>query len=106
MAACAFSLRRHISAAAAQHCQDGVKMSKDATAADQRIREELADGYDKEFELELDDARLDALVRDLEGRDQQDTVERRSLFQGAVPPAGRAGQAAGLGGRTRSSRWW
>ena len=56
-------------------------MSKDATAADQRIREELADGYDEEFELELDDARLDALVRDLEGRDEQDTIERAAYFK-------------------------
>jgi polyphosphate kinase len=56
-------------------------MSKDAQAADQRIREELVDSYDEEFELELDDRRLDALVNDMEGRDEQDAIERTTYFK-------------------------
>src|SRR5262245_22929004 len=56
-------------------------MTKDAHPADQRIRDELVDSYDEELELELDDRRLDALVRDMEGRDEPDSIERTAYFK-------------------------
>src|SRR5262245_53792168 len=60
---------------------DGVKMSKDVSAADLRIREELVDSYDEELELELDDSRLDALVREFDGREEHGTIERAAYFK-------------------------
>jgi hypothetical protein len=58
-----------------------------------RLRGDLVDSYDEEIELELEDRSLD----ELEGRHVTDRAERQALFQRAVSPAGRAGQAAGLG---------
>jgi polyphosphate kinase len=57
------------------------QMKKDAKAADLRIREELVDSFDEELELELDDARLDALVKDFEGRHEPSTMERPTYFK-------------------------
>ena len=55
--------------------------------------------------MEIDDDRLDAAARRRSGDSRGASSDRpAALFQGAVPPAGRAGQAAGLGRRTRSSR--
>ena len=71
------------------------------------IRDELEDSFDEELEMELDDERLARLLgRAWPTQPRRGRVDRRALLPRAVPPAARAGQAAGLGGRTRSSRWW
>ncbi|HEU4380108.1 MAG TPA: polyphosphate kinase 2 [Hyphomicrobiaceae bacterium] len=58
-----------------------MKIRKDAHAADPRIREELVDSFEEELELELDDRRLDALVSDMAGRNEQDAIERTTYFK-------------------------
>ena len=58
-----------------------MKIRKDAHVADPRIREELVDSFEEELELELDDRRLDALVSDMAGRNEQDAIERTTYFK-------------------------
>src|SRR6201991_3855190 len=44
-----------------------------------RIKEELADGFDEELEMELDEARLDGLLEEVPG--ERHTLDRRVYFQ-------------------------
>ena len=76
-------------------------MSRDARAKDldDRVRAEIVDSFDEELELELDEDRLDELLDESPSRPEHERARAPALFPRAVPPAGRAGQAAGLGGR-------
>jgi polyphosphate kinase len=46
-----------------------------------RIRAEIQDSFDEEFELELDDDRLDALTNEFSGHTAEETIERRFYFK-------------------------
>jgi hypothetical protein len=63
-----------------------------------RIHADLADSYDEELELELEDrnCRRDRSGVDADSDDDQ-KESRPPLLPRAVPAAGRAGEAAGLG---------
>ncbi len=63
----------------------------------QRIARDLVDSYDEELELEIEDRNLDELEH--RGRSRPTRTRAPGLLPRAVPPAGRAGQAAGLGGQ-------
>jgi polyphosphate kinase len=51
------------------------------TSLDERVREELADSFDEELELEIDDERLDQLLADAAEHPERDTLERRIYFK-------------------------
>ncbi len=72
----------------------------DAQDLMQRIANDLMDSYDEELELEIEDRNVDE-AGDLVGHPQAGAP---ALLQGAVSPAGRARQAAGLGGSTASQK--
>jgi polyphosphate kinase 2 len=46
-----------------------------------RIRRELADGFDEELEMELDDDRLDRMLADMSEHPGRETVDRRVYFK-------------------------
>jgi polyphosphate kinase 2 len=46
-----------------------------------RIKEELADSFDEELEMELDESRLDALLADMPGAPDRKTLDRKVYFQ-------------------------
>ena len=62
-----------------------------------RVETELADSFDEEFELELDDDRLDDLLAETADHRSRTGHGSAGLFQRAVPAARRVGQVAGLG---------
>src|SRR5215467_2960388 len=45
------------------------------------IREELADSFDEELELELDDQRLAGLLDEMAEKPEQETIDRRLYFK-------------------------
>src|SRR5262245_31506513 len=47
----------------------------------ERIKREIADSYDEELEMELDEAAADALRAEVAGGDAADQIERRLYFQ-------------------------
>jgi polyphosphate kinase 2 len=47
----------------------------------ERIRQELADSFDEELEMELDDDRLDRMLADMEEHPGRETLERRTYFK-------------------------
>jgi polyphosphate kinase 2 len=51
------------------------------TSLDERVREELAESFDEELELEIDDERLDQLLADAAEHPERDTLERRIYFK-------------------------
>ncbi|MDT3376091.1 polyphosphate kinase 2 [Labrys portucalensis] len=46
-----------------------------------RIRQEIADGYDEELELELEEARLDRILGDAPELEERDTLDRKIYFR-------------------------
>jgi polyphosphate kinase len=62
-----------------------VRMATDrstkATSLDKRIREEMADSFDEELELEIDDERLDKLLADAAEHPERETLDRRVYFK-------------------------
>src|SRR5215813_15278327 len=52
-----------------------------ATALDRRMREDIADSFDEELELELDDERLDRLLADAAEHPERETLDRRIYFK-------------------------
>ncbi|MDZ5450129.1 polyphosphate kinase 2 [Labrys sp. ZIDIC5] len=46
-----------------------------------RIRQEIADGYDEELELELEEARLDRILGDTPELEERDTLDRKIYFR-------------------------
>jgi polyphosphate kinase len=56
--------------------------SPDQTSDDlDRIRQEIADGYDEELELALEEARLDHIISEIPGYREVDTLDRRVYFR-------------------------
>jgi len=51
------------------------------TSLDERVREELADSFDEELEMEIDDDRLDKLLADIAEHPDRDTLDRRLYFK-------------------------
>jgi len=47
----------------------------------ERIRRELADGFDEELEMELDDDRLDRMLADMQEHPDRETLDRRVYFK-------------------------
>ena len=64
-----------------------------------RVQADLIDSYDEELELELDDRLVDAMGDASHAAERRREGSPAPLFPRALSPAGRAGQAAGLGGR-------
>src|SRR5687767_10941429 len=56
------------------------KMSAGDKVANLRIRQELLDSYDEEFEMELDDSRLDALVTEFSSEPKAGGIDRAIYF--------------------------
>src|SRR5499427_7358328 len=48
---------------------------------DQRVRDEMADSFDEELEMEIDDDRLDQLLADAAEHPEQETLDRRIYFK-------------------------
>jgi len=48
---------------------------------DQRVRDEMADSFDEELEMEIDDDRLDQLLADAAEHPEQETLDRRVYFK-------------------------
>ena len=61
--------------------------------------DEMLDSFDEELEMEIDDERLAKLLTEVAEQPEQQTIDRQRYFHGAVPPAGRAREAPGLGGQ-------
>jgi polyphosphate kinase len=51
------------------------------TALDERVRQEMADSFDEELEMEIDDDRLDSLLADAAEHPDRETVDRRIYFK-------------------------
>jgi len=58
-----------------------IERAERATALDRRVREDIADSFDEELELELDDERLDRLLADASEHPERETLERRVYFK-------------------------
>jgi polyphosphate kinase 2 len=58
-------------------------VSNDAHAKnfEARVHADLADGFDEELEMELDDARLDQLLDDMGGHPQPEGIDRKLYFK-------------------------
>ncbi len=56
------------------------RMIKDSALRD-RIKGEMADSFDEELEMEIDDERLDKLLADTAEHPERQTVERRTYFK-------------------------
>jgi polyphosphate kinase 2 len=54
---------------------------EDATSALARIHQEIADGYDEELELELEEARLDHIISEIPGYTETETLDRKIYFR-------------------------
>ena len=71
--------------------------TQDKQVIQELIGADLRDSLDEELELELDDQELDQFISARPVHPQHPPLDRASLFQRAVPPAARVGEAAGLG---------
>jgi polyphosphate kinase len=56
-------------------------MAKRETPREQRVREEMADSFDEELEMEIDDDRLDQLLADAAEHPDRETLDRRIYFK-------------------------
>jgi polyphosphate kinase 2 (PPK2 family) len=56
-------------------------MTQSASKLQQRIERELADDIDEEFEMELDDDRLDKLLADADDHQPGEGLDRRIYFK-------------------------
>jgi polyphosphate kinase 2 len=56
-------------------------MAMDDAANLDRIRRELADGFDEELEMELDDNRLDRMLADMEQHPDRELLDRKIYFK-------------------------
>jgi polyphosphate kinase len=68
-------------AADARSVRMATDRSTKATSLDKRIREEMADSFDEELELEIDDERLDKLLADAAEHPERETLDRRVYFK-------------------------
>jgi len=68
-------------AADARSVRMATDRSTKATSLDKRIREEMADSFDEELELEIDDERLDKLLADAAEYPERETLDRRVYFK-------------------------
>jgi len=51
------------------------------TALEDRVRQDMADSFDEELEMEIDDERLDKLLADAAEHPERETLERRIYFK-------------------------
>lgn len=57
-------------------------MSDLSTLAElERIKQEIADSFDEELEMEIEESRLDSLLADIPGRPAQEQLDRRIYFR-------------------------
>jgi polyphosphate kinase len=56
-------------------------MRKTETPREQRVRREMADSFDEELEMEIDDDRLDQLLADAAEHPDRETLDRRIYFK-------------------------
>jgi polyphosphate kinase len=56
-------------------------MAKRETPLEQRVRQEMADSFDEELEMEIDDERLDQLLADAAEHPDRETLDRRIYFK-------------------------
>src|ERR687888_391636 len=56
-------------------------MRKTETPLEQRVRREMADSFDEELEMEIDDDRLDQLLADAAEHPDRETLDRRIYFK-------------------------
>jgi polyphosphate kinase len=56
-------------------------MTKTNTPLEQRVRREMADSFDEELEMEIDDDRLDQLLADAAEHPDRETLDRRIYFK-------------------------
>jgi polyphosphate kinase 2 len=56
-------------------------MTKTDTPLEQRVRREMADSFDEELEMEIDDDRLDQLLADAAEHPDRETLDRRIYFK-------------------------
>jgi hypothetical protein len=68
------------------------------SALQRRIHGELVDSFDEELEMEIDDERMAKLFDQLADHPEPETIDRRTVLQGALPPPGGALATPGLGG--------
>ena len=59
----------------------GIDRSIKGTSLDDRVREEMADSFDEELEMEIDDERLDKLLADAAQHPERETLDRRIYFK-------------------------
>ena len=64
-----------------EDCLMSSERASKATALDERMREEMADSFDEELELEIDDDRLDQLLADASEHPERETLDRRTYFK-------------------------
>src|SRR5215468_785415 len=55
--------------------------SKRGTPLEERVRQEMADSFDEELEIEIDDERLDKLLSDAAEHPERETLDRRIYFK-------------------------
>src|SRR5262249_7552761 len=60
---------------------DVVSTEAQAKDLEARIQADLADGFDEELEMELDDARLDQLLDETGEHTEQDGIDRKLYFK-------------------------
>jgi len=56
-------------------------MSPFETAQVERIRQELADSFDEELEMEIDESRLETMLADMEEHPEREQLDRRVYFR-------------------------
>jgi polyphosphate kinase len=59
----------------------GIDRSTKGTSLNDRVREEMADSFDEELEMEIDDERLDKLLADAAQHPERETLDRRIYFK-------------------------
>jgi len=59
----------------------GIDRSIKGTSLDDRVREEMADSFDEELEMEIDDERLNKLLADAAQHPERETLDRRIYFK-------------------------
>jgi polyphosphate kinase 2 len=52
-----------------------------STAEMDRIKQEIADSFDEELEMEIDESRLETMLADMEDHPEREQIERRTYFR-------------------------
>jgi polyphosphate kinase 2 (PPK2 family) len=47
----------------------------------ERIKQEIADSFDEELEMEIDESRLETMLADMEEHPEREAIERRTYFR-------------------------